>query len=729
MENSVNEIIEQLTTEEKISLLRGGVPEEGGVTGYLPSVDRVEVPELRLSDGPLGVRSGEATVFPASIGLAATFDTDLAERFGRAIGSEARAKEFDVLLLPGCNLIRVPQCGRNYEYYSEDPCLAADITSSTVRGVQAEDVVATPKHYVANNQEVYRTTGSSEVGERTLREIYLQPWEAAVKEGDAGAIMASYNMVNGTYACQHEYLLDDVLKEEFGFKGPVMSDWWGVHDGLAAANGGLDLEMPGVRMLDLAAAEMDGLAYLQRLQEHWPDGIPIPGPADLLNAIFVGQDTEGGFPASDDESLFAESLPDALERDEFSVERLDDMVRRVLTLHERVGALGGHRAVSDTIPFDNREIAKELAVRGVVLLKNEDVLPLPSDASVVVIGPNADEAKLGGGGESMAEPPVTMSPLEGIRNRAEGRVVFERGHPPIENPDFFDFGLSSFIPDFGSDSRPEDAVDPVESADVAVVVVQDIATEGKDRESLALPGDQDVLIQRVAEAADETVVVLQTSGPVEMPWHEEVDAILEVWYPGQEGGDALAQVLYGDADPSGRLPVTFGSAAGDYPASSKERYPGVEGVGGYPEVQYEEGVFVGYRHFDERDIEPLFPFGHGLSYAEFDYCDPEVKGQEPPLTVTVRVENTSERKGREVVQVYVGEVDPDVERPPRELAGFESIELGPGEKKTVEIELEERAFAYYDEDHGWTVGGGEYMIEAGRSSRAIQISERVSLQK
>lgn len=721
--NRIAKTLERLTREEKLRLVRGAYPDWGetrpGAVGYLPPIERLDIPALRFEDGPLGVKSGGGTAFPSALALGASFDPGLAEAFGEALGAEARESGVDVVLAPGCNLVRVPHCGRNFEYYSEDPHHSARLTSAVVRGIQSQDVVATPKHYVANNQEHGRIGVSTEVDDRTLRELYLPAFEAAVTEGDAGAIMAAYNRVNGTYATEHRTLLTDVLKAEFGFDGPVVSDWWAVQNGPNAAKAGLDLEMPGVPALDWMTMLDSRVRFLRSLENWWPE--TIPGPEDVIAWVFQRKGGPGG-DARPQRSAFDRTLLRELDRGRLTEDRLDDMVRRVLTLHERVGALDRGREPADVNPPTHRPLARRVATRGAVLLKNSnDTLPLAPGAAVAVIGPHVDEAKVGGGGSSEVWTTATVSPLEGIRSRSTGRVRTEKGHPSIETA----LPVTRPLPfRRASESKRlamrEDARSVAAEADVAVLVVQDDAAEGRDRGSLSLPGDQNALIAAAAESAERTVVVLQTAGPIEMPWIDDVDAVIETWYPGQEAGAAIAALLYGDVDPGGRLPVTFASAE-TYPTNSVARYPGVEGTGGYSEASYGEGVFVGYRHFDEHDIEPAYPFGHGLSYATFEYSEFEVCHEAEDPFVSVTVENTGDRRGREVVQLYVRDLASNVPRPPRELAGFASISLHPGETRSVEVGFDERAYAYYDEDGGeWATESGEFVLEIGRSSRDVR---------
>ncbi len=726
----IDELVTSLTIEEKIALVHGTAPTEtSGAAGYLPPIDRLGIGSIRMADGPLGVRLTEATAFPATIALGASFDVDLAELFGRSIGAEARAKGIDVLLAPGCNLVRVPQCGRTFEYYGEDPTHDANLASATVEGIQSRGVAATVKHFVANNQETDRADVSAEVDERTLKELYLPMFEAAV-DADVASIMAAYNRINGTRATEHGRLLTDVLKTEIGFDGPVMSDWWAVQNGREAANAGLDLEMPGVGAIDAMWMATGRGTHLRQLEERWPDG--VLGPNEITG-VLLDWLTSSGMPVAEP-SRFARSLPDALASVDLTRRRLDDMVRRVLTLHERVGALDGDRATM-TVDYDiHRDVAMQIAVHGAVLLHNDgEVLPLDPTASVAVIGPNIDEAKLGGGGSSEVTPTETVSPVAGIRNLSDGRVIVERGHPPITQTSMFTVDLDP-ISRLGFGSGKTAHVDAARGAaaqgDAAIVVVQDDATEGRDKESLSLPGEQDRLISVIADAAPRTIVVLQTAGPVEMPWVDAVDAIIEMWYPGQEAGAALAAILYGTEDPGGRLPVTFASATGDYPANSTAQYPGIPGPAGYREASYEEGVFVGYRHFDERGIDPLFPFGHGRSYTRFEYRDLDVSMGETglPKSIDVTVTNTGDRPGREVIQVYASAADGSSQRPPRELAGFAAVDLAEKAERVVTVPIADRAFSHYDDSDGeWITEPGECTILVGRSSRDIRERSRVIL--
>ncbi|NHN57872.1 MULTISPECIES: beta-glucosidase [Halorussus] len=707
----VERLVDELTRDEKLRLVRGATDPAGTATGYLPGVDRLDVPEFRLVDGPLGVRAeGErATAFPASLALAATFDPDLAREQGAAMAREAKAHDQDALLAPGTNLVRVPHCGRNFEYFSEDPRLAAGVTAGVVEGIQDEDVIATVKHYVANNQEHHRTEVSAEIDERTLRELYLPAFRAAVEAG-VGSVMTAYNRVNGTHVSDHRRLVTDVLKEEWGFDGYVVSDWYGVESTVGAATAGLDVEMPGVSVAELEGAP-DAAGDADADADHVPDDAP---DADLDSIDGVPNPTKAG--------LFGEPLSEAVDEGTVPAERLDDMVARVLGQMERIGLLDGDRDDGALDAPEHRELAERIAARGTVLLENDCVLPLDDETDVALVGPNVHEATLGGGGSSETTPFRAVSPGDGVTARAEGEVIVARGVPEIEDVSLFD--LLPFVdgeeerdgvaadPDPDPDPSIDEAVAAAEAADVAVVVVRDATTEARDRDDLRLPGRQDELVEAVAEAADRTVAVVNAGGPVELPWRDDVDALLAAWYPGQAHGAALADVLYGDSDPGGRLPVTFAPEEA-YPAADEAQYPGVDGA-----ADYSEGLFVGYRHFDAADVEPTYPFGHGHSYADFRYGGAEADGE----SVRVTVENRAERPGREVVQAYVRppEAPEGVARPVRELAGATAVGLDAGETRTVEIDLAARAFARYDSDDGWVTDAGTYTIEVARSSRDVR---------
>ncbi|WP_415380346.1 beta-glucosidase family protein [Halosimplex sp. TS25] len=720
----VDALLAELTLDEKLRLVRGRSDPSGHATGYLPGVDRLGVPPLGLVDGPLGVRDREATAFPATLALGAAWDPGLARRAGRALAVETRTRGHDVVLAPGLNVVRVPTCGRNFEYLSEDPRLTATVGAAVVEGIEGAGVAATAKHFVANNQERRRDKIDAVVGERALREIYLPGFRAAVDAG-ASAVMTAYNRVNGPYMSEHRELIEGVLRDEWGFDGVVVSDWWGTHDAGAAAEGGLDLEMPGASPLDRLAPHSRALRAMLRLRLSDRLGVDPPLSWHLFDRLVADDGQPDPYPYD----FFGDRLQRAVVDGIVQESTLDRKVRHVLGLYERLGLLGGGRPDSPAVDWEtHHELAREIARRGTVLLETGGLLPLEGNESLAAVGPNADEAKVGGGGSSEVTPTRTVSPVAGLRERAP-RVTFERGVRRVASPSMYDppgSGLRRRLapkPDFDA------AVDAAAAADVAVVVVQDGATEGEDRDSMALPGDQDSLVDAVADANRRTVVVCRTSGPVEMPWIDDVAAVVQTWYPGQADGAALADVLYG-ADPGGRLPVTFGRRFADYPVGDDERrYPGV-----HEHVHYDEGVFVGYRGFDRDGVAPLFPFGHGRSYAEFGYENLTVeRGGErddgTALDASVIVENRADRPGREVVQAYV-EPPPapgTVIRPERELAGFATVELDGGERRRVSLSLPRGPLTRYDERDGWTVDPGEYVVTAGRSSRDRRARESVTV--
>jgi beta-glucosidase len=714
----VASLVDELTTEERHRLLSGTTDPTGRATGYLPPIERLSIPAFRLVDGPAGVRIPDepATAFPAPIALAAAWNPTLAREEGSAIAREARAYDQDALLGPGLNLIRVPHCGRNFEYYSEDPHLTSRLGVATVEGIQSEGVIATAKHYVANNQETERYSVDVDVSERALRECYLPAFRAVSEEADVGSVMTAYNRVNGAHMSDHRRLLSEVLRGEFDFSGYIVSDWYGTASAVDAATAGLDLEMPGV----------DPEAFL--------DSDPDDNATDDTDAtdasevdMDLDEDSMAAMPNIPAEPWFGEPLRTAVADGQVDPETIDAKIHRILGTMERFGILDDEQPAGELDTPEHRELARRVATEGTVLLRNEGALPLPADLEIALLGPNADAGKRGGG-SSEVTPTTETTPLDGLEARAAS-LAFERGIPPIPESSLFDLFEESGDEDGNNtdevDTSIESAVATAADADCAIIVVQDDATEATDRDDLRLPGEQDELVTRVAEAADRTVVVVRTSGPVELPWIETVDAALVTWYPGQADGAALADVLYGDADPGGRLPVTFAREE-TYPTAATERFPGQEGT-----VQYGENVFVGYRHFDREAIEPLFPFGHGLSYARFEYGEATIEedagDHDGRVTVRVPVENVADRAGWEVVQIYVGADDPEIPRPERELAGFEKIHLASGEHRDVSVSLDEQAFAYYDESDGWTVPEGSYTISIGRSSRELRSQVTITL--
>ncbi len=652
VETRVNALVSRMTLDEKIELL-------GGVNGFdTAPIPRLGIPSLKMSDGPMGVRNyGPSTAFPAGAALAATWDRNMARRVGQAMGWDARARGVDILLAPAVNIQRVAVGGRNFEYFSEDPFLAGQVAASFVRGIQSEGVIATVKHYVANNQERRRQSVSAEIDERTLHEIYLPAFKAAIEQGGAWAVMAAYNRVNGVHAAEDKTLLTDILKKRWGYRGLVMSDWGATHKGVQAALAGLDLEMP------------------------WP------------------------------RYMNANTLLPAIRSGEIPVSVIDDKVRRILRAAISMGLIGSvvKRSGGPRNPSASDAVALEAAREAVVLLRNRNrLLPLDRQAvhSIAVFGPNASPAVTGGGGSSHVTPDRATSVLEGIEELAK---------PAGIRVDALPFSASGGY-------AAESAL--AAKDDVAVVCVgfnPNTEHEGSDR-TFGLPPGQDGLIEAVAKANPRTIVVLNSGGAVDMTrWIGQAGALLEAWYPGQEGGRAIAEILLGDVNPSGKLPETFERKWGD--AAADRNYPGHSG-----KVDYKEGIFVGYRWFDHSGTKPLFPFGFGLSYSTFRFSGLALERRGSAVEVGLRVENTSRRRGAEVAEVYVEELHPTVPMPPRQLKGFARVELGPGETRVVRISLPRSAFAHYDTAiHNWKVDPGEYEILVGSSSRDLPLQKPIAL--
>ena len=818
-DNRVNAILAKMTLEEKIDYI-------GGVDGfYIRAIPESGVPALRMADGPMGVRNfGPATAMPGGIHLAATWDPELAQRVGEQIGRDARAKGVNFLLGPGLNIYRAPMNGRNFEYFGEDPFLAGRIAVGYIDGVQSQGVSATAKHYMGNNSEFDRHNTDSIIDERTMREIYLPAFEAAVKEARVGAVMNSYNKVNGTHATQNEILNTQILKREWGFQGVLMSDWMATYDGVAAAKSGMDLEMPF------------GL-FMNR--------------NNLVPAVKDGRLTEA---------------------------LIDDKVRRILRLAVRMHWLDRDQTDA-SIPrynLEGRQVALRAAQEGTVLLKNDgNTLPLDRHAlkTVAIIGPDAYPSNPVGGGSAGVRPFSAVSILEGISNELGPsiRTLYQRGLPeiselaavtnftgeasgetkglaaeyfsntnlegdpsfkrvdahvnfgPVPNADLgvmggtfppgvgstrwtgyysvaaaapYDFLVESTgeaggnyrvivddktlldswndahaLTDMGTltlssgshkvvvehrgnpgflgsrfrfaivrqDSYVEAAAEKLASSADAVIVAVGFTpqseSEGADR-TFRLPCGQDQLIERMSALNKRTAVVITSGGAVDATaWIDRVPAVLESWYAGQEGGTAIAHVLLGDADPSGRLPISWDRRWDENPAHDNY-YP----AEGSTRVEYKEGVFSGYRGYERGGAKPLFPFGYGLSYTKFAYKNLEVRAaakgtgaglsfsSAPHYEVSFDVTNTGEREGADVAEVYVGETHPAVPRPARELKGFARVNLRPGATQHVKVGLDSRSFAYFDADkHVWRVDPGEFTISVGRSVDDIRLSSKLDI--
>ena len=708
IEARLDDLLPRLTLEEKVALTHADSKFSNA------GVPRLGIPKLWMSDGPHGVReeigpdtwkpAGRtddfATWMPVSIALAATWNPGLAHDYAGVIANEARQRNKNIMLGPGLNIQRTPLNGRTFEYLGEDPWLTSRLAVAYVRGMQAGEVAACVKHFAVNNQEVERNSIDVAVDERTLREIYLLPFEATVREAGALSVMGAYNKFRGQFCCHNDYLLNQILKREWGFQGLVISDWNGVHDTREAALHGLDLEM---------------------------------GTSDKPY----------------DEFFLARPFREGLQRGEFPMVVLDDKVRRILRVLLSTRALDG-RLPGSLNTAAHQAIARRVAEEGIVLLKNQNgALPLDPAAvkTIAVIGDNATRKQSYGGWSSEIKAFYEITPLEGIIRRVgdHANVVYAPGYrPPVRRKvgaaDGAGVSAMETIADKANAADLiERAVQAAKSADVAIVIGglnhetnQD--TEGSDRLGLALPYEQDELIARVTAANPRTIVVLVSGSPVTMDgWLEKVPAVVQAWYSGMEGGNALAAVLFGDVNPSGKLPCTFPAKLADSPAHASgqaRHYPGENGV-----VHYDEGLLVGYRWFDTKQVEPLFPFGHGLSYTQFAYLDLKVTASTDATgtltrTAEVTLKNTGERAGAEIVQLYVRADKPAVMRPEKELKAFMKVFLKPGETQTVSLPLPPRAFARYDvAAKGWIADAGRYELLVGASSRDVRLRADVVLEK
>ena len=802
IETRISTLIDQMTLAEQVSLL------SGADFWSLPAIDRLGIGKLRVTDGPNGARGGGSLIggvasaaFPVGIALGATWNPDLMQELGVALAEEVKSKGAHVSLAPTINMQRTQTNGRNFECYAEDPVLSAALAVAMVTGLQSQGIAATVKHFVGNESEIQRTTISSEIDERTLREVYLVPFEAAVKAG-AWAIMSGYNKVGGTYASENGWLLNTVLRGDWGFDGVVMSDWFGSHSTAPTLNAGLDLEMPG----------------------------PTRDRGDkAIAAVAAG---------------------------EVTADTIRTRALNVLRLMARTGALDDHRDFAEHANDrpEHRALIRRAGAEGTVLLTNDGTLPLTGSGTIAVIGPNARVAQIMGGGSSQLNPHYRITPWDGlvaavgadrltyavgcdnakfqpliqgpltmqifagrglqgpvmatetlpeaqgfwfgtlaggvsagdfsaristrfvapqtgiwqlglraagwVRARVNGMQVAEAWESWTKGTTFFEEGCDevlaavpmvagqSYAIEIEFAAKPGEiltfaalavglglpsgqaeidaAVAVARAAETALLFVGRDAswdTEGADLPGITLPGHQNALIAAVAAANPRTVVVLQTGGPVEMPWLDDVAAVVQAWYPGQEAGNAIADVLLGLADPGGRLPQTFPARWQDGATWSQdpEVYPGLDG-----RVRYEEGVFIGYRHHDKTGTPPLFPFGHGLSYTDFALSDLVATATGQGAEVTVQVTNAGARAGSTVVQLYLTPAPAAVLRPTRELKGFAKLTLAPGQSGMAKMTLTPRDFAWFSVDAGaWRVEPGAYGVEVGLSATDLRLQGEV----
>ena len=703
-------VIAQMTLEEKISLLHGAGPFDfdtspenaaqgvlaryNGGAGFVPGIPRLGLPDLNMADSAVGVTKGAArgrysTPLPSTLAEAASWDLQLAHNYGSLIGGELRDQGYNVSLAGGVNITRDPRNGRNFEYLGEDPILAGKMVAQFIKGIQSQGVIGDIKHYVLNDQETGRHVANARLEKRALRETDLLAFEIGVKESGVGAVMCAYNRVNGDYACENSYTLNEVLKKTWGFKGFVMSDWDGTHSTVKAALAGLDQEQP--------------------------DGVYFTG-----------------------------ALRKAVESGAVPLARLDDMVHRIVRTEFASGIIDKPPVARVVDVFRGLELAQQFAEDGTVLLKNANgQLPLNASAvkSIAVIGSHADVGVISGGGSAQVDPPGgnAVAPARAGANASgsEAEAIF--GAAAIWYPSSPLKAIRAKVPaatvgyNDGLDAYSAAAL--AKASDIAIVFVHQPAGEGRDL-SLSLPGNQDQLVSAVAAANPNTIVVLETGGPVLMPWIGQVNAALEAWFPGIRGAEAIANILFGAVNPSAKLPVTFARSEADLP------HPQVPGssitstaqiaLGAtlriprpIPfDIDYTEGLKVGYKWFDSEDKQPLFAFGHGLSYTNFAYSD--LRATLKDLTFMIR--NTGKRAGAEIAQVYV-KLPAETQEPPRRLVAWQKVRLASGESQTVCLKLEPQFLSIFDVvKDDWTLVPGEYRLFVGGSSRDTPLTATIQMQ-
>lgn len=788
VQQRVEDLLARMTLEEKIQQL-------SGVGFDTKENKRLGIPVLSMNDGPVGVRWGKATAFPAAVGIAASWNPELTLRIGEVIARETKAKGRNYLLGPCVNIHRFPLGGRNFESYGEDPFLAARLAAAFVKGIQSQGVLASVKHYACNNQEWERHKLDVTVAERALREIYLPAFKAAVQEGKAYTVMAAYNVLRGDHCSESAHLLDTILKKEWGFRGFVVSDWRSVYSTVKSAKAGLDLEMP--------VAE-----------------------------------------------YFGEKLLEAVKKGEVKESVIDDKIRRLMRVRFKAGLFDHPPKEDESVLHreEHKKLALKAAQQSLVLLKNNNkILPLDQGKlkTLAVIGPNALDARVGGGGSSKVTPFYAVSPMQGLKKalgknvkikhalgiairgdidplrqafhaeyfnnielkgkpvmkRVEEKIDFNWGydapHPSLHRPDdrntfsvrwvstieppktgkyrfqflhndgmrafigdkpifdnwkknriqfktvtvplqagkkyslrieyFFDGGISQvkfgwILPDHDYIAEAAGIAKQCDAAIIFAGLYERWESESWDRRRMELP-NQDLLIDAVAKANPNTIVVMQTGSPVFMPWLDKVAAVVQAWYPGQEGGNAIADVLLGNVNPAGKLPFSFISSYDHSPAFKDYKDKSLKSP-------YAEGIFVGYRYLDKHRIKPLFPFGHGLSYTTFRYSGLKVEPEPGNHTfkVSLKITNTGKRAGTEIVQLYISDIESSLERPEKELKGFARIHLNPGQSKTVTLKLNSGSFAFFDPNPDrWRVETGDFEVSVGSSSEQIQLKKRITI--
>ncbi len=691
-------VISQMTLDEKIQLVHGAgfplfgqydpsVVRSNGGGGFVPGIERLGLPDLNMNDSAMGSTGGSrkgrySTALPSTLALASSWDLNLAEEYGALIGRELADQGYNVSLGGGVNITREARNGRNFEYQGEDPILAGNMVARWIKGVQSQGVIGDIKHYAVNDQETGRYFADVKIDKRAMRETDLLAFEIGVKQGKPGMVMCSYNLINGVYACENEYTLNQVLKKEWGFEGWVLSDWWGTHSTVKAALAGLDQQQPTME-------------------------------------------------------FFGAALKKAVESGEVPVERLNNMVHRILRTEFASGIIDNPQPAAVPDIWRGFRVALHVAEESMVLLKNAGQLPLDASRlkSIAVIGGHADAGVLSGGGSAQVDPaggnayvppgapndflslfkrPIwhRSAPLEAIRALApEAKVTFDSG---------VDMDAAAKL---------------AASADAVIVFVTQHTHEGNDVPSLTLPDNQDQLVSKIAEANPQTVVVIESGGAVAMPWAGKVSAILEAWYPGIRGGEAVANILFGKVNPSAKLAVTFPSSDADLPHPTLAVPPGpipgpLDGLfqpkPPFP-VVYDEGLKVGYKWFDAEHKTPLFPFGFGMSYTTYSYSDLKARGGRE-LTVTLAVRNAGKRAGAETAQVYVSFPDKAGE-PPKRLVGWDKVRLAPGESKTITLKIDPLYLSVFNaEKDRWEIVPGEYRVMAGPSSAELPLTATVTLE-
>lgn len=702
IEERVEDALSRLTLREKVALTHAQSKFSS------PGVARLGIPDFWMTDGPHGIRpevlwdewdqagwtNDSCVAYPALTCLAATWDTEMSMLYGKSIGEEARYRNKTVLLGPGVNIYRTPLNGRNFEYMGEDPYLAGRMVIPYVQGVQKNGVAACVKHFVLNNQEVNRHTTNVIVDDRALYEIYLPAFKAAVQEGDAWAIMGAYNLYKGQHLCHNQYLLNDVLKGEWGFDGVVISDWGGTHDTDQSITNGLDMEFGS-----------------------WTNGLSN-GTSNAYDNYYLG-------------------LPylERIQSGKVGTKELDDKVRRILRLAFRT-TLDASRPLGAMLSEEHYEAARRIGEEGIVLLQNKDgVLPIDLNKAkkIAVIGENAVKMMTVGGGSSSLKVQRELSPLDGIKQRVgdKAEIVYARGYVGDPGGEYNGVVTGQNLKD---DRTPEEltaeAVRVASQADYVIFIGglnksngQDC--EDSDREGLNLSYGQDELIAALAKANKNLIVVNISGNAIAMPWVSEVPAIVQAWFLGSEAGNSIASVLMGDVNPSGKLPFTFPARLEDVSAHSLGEYIG-ERSETVVDMKYNEGIFVGYRWADkQKKVKPLFPFGHGMSYTTFAYGKPaankKVMSADEQIVFTVTVKNTGEREGQEVVQLYISDKKSSLPRPIKELKGFKKVKLAPGEEKEVTFTIDKEALSYFDDtQHAWVAEPGKFEAVIAASATDIK---------